>query len=290
MKKIPLLVCVFLLVLLVPEGLAVADTPAPHITSISPSTAPVGSTITLVISGSDFVQGSRAMIYPCFEAPQSYSVSYDGPSQLTVHFTFYKTGNWHIKVQNPDSDITEVIPFSVYDSSGTTPTTTTTTTTETTIATATTTPSQGKNSIFFETNPTGATIYVDGTEAGSSAFKYYTDKDGTFNVVAKKLGYEDYEGKVTVVDGGPTARFYGLLTPLASTGSTTTTAVTSPGATVKTTTTITNATTTYRKSTLKIPTPLGTDPPLTAEESPVNPAIALWAVGIALLLLVIRRR
>jgi hypothetical protein len=47
--------------------------------------------------------------------------------------------------------------------------------------------------------------------------------------------------------------------------------------------------TTIRKSTLKIPTPLGTDPPVT-EESPADPALALGAAGIVIGLVLLRRR
>jgi len=47
--------------------------------------------------------------------------------------------------------------------------------------------------------------------------------------------------------------------------------------------------TTIRKSTLKIPTPLGTDPPVT-EESPADPALALGAAGIVIGLAVFRKK
>jgi hypothetical protein len=47
--------------------------------------------------------------------------------------------------------------------------------------------------------------------------------------------------------------------------------------------------TTIQKSTLKIPTPLGTFAPA-AEESPVDPALALGAAGIAIGLVMLRRR
>ncbi len=294
MKRFPLLVCLALLLLLMPAGILAAATPAPYLYNVYPSIASntVNKPVTIVLTGSNFEYGIKGAIYPCFQTPQFMSVSYMSPTQVSMTYNFYgaQTGNWHVKLQNPDGDITTVLPFTVTGSSTTTTTTTTGTTTVTTTTITTTTPSQGKNSIFFETNPTGATIILDGDEVGTSAFKYYTDQDGTFNVVAKKLGYEDYAGKVTVVDGGPTARFYALLTPLSSTGTATTTAVTSPGASVKTPTKVTNVTTTIKKSTLKIPTPLGTDPPLTAEESPVDPAIALWAAGIAIMFVVIRRR
>jgi hypothetical protein len=274
---------------MIPAGV-LAD--APHLYNANPGMASntENKVVTIVLTGSGFVPQTKAAIYSCYMTPQFSSVSYISPTQISITYNFYGATtdkNWHIKLQNPEGP-SEVIPFVVYGSSSP-GTTTTTTTTETTAVSMTTTPS-GKNSIFFETNPTGATIYVDGNEAGSSAFKYYTDNDGTFNVVAKKIGYEDYEGKVTVVDGGPTARFYALLTPLASTGTAATTAVTSSASPVKTITGIQNTTTTTRKSTLKIPTPLGTDPPLTAEESPADPAIALIAGGLAIMFAVIRRR
>jgi hypothetical protein len=47
--------------------------------------------------------------------------------------------------------------------------------------------------------------------------------------------------------------------------------------------------TTIQKSTLKVPTPLGTFAPA-AEESPVDPALALGAAGIAIGLVMFRRR
>ena len=115
---------------------------------------------------------------------------------------------------------------------------------------------------------------------GTSAFTYYTNKEGTFGVVVKKTGYEDYTAQVTILEG-KRVRFYALLTQSnpGSTPSSTTPSSGTPGKTV----------TTVRKSTLKIPTPLGTDPPVT-EESPVDPALALGAAGIAIGFVLLRRR
>jgi hypothetical protein len=136
---------------------------------------------------------------------------------------------------------------------------------------------------------------MSGNAIGTTPFTYYTDKDGTFSVIARKSGYETYEGRVTIIDG-QRVRFYGLLTQLASTPTTsatasatalTTSASGKPTTSVSGTTVSTNST--IRKSMLKIPTPLGTDPPLT-EEAPTDPVIALWAAGIVLMLVVIRRR
>lgn len=178
--------------------------------------------------------------------------------------------------------------FNLYrgSSSGTTTTTTATATTTTTVKTTTNPTYSGSNSVYFETNPSGAEIYLNGDHVGTSTFTYKTDRDGTFAVVVKKAGYEDYEDRVTILSGGQRVRFYASLIPLASTANNVTTNATpsasSPSASAKTTTTI-------RKSTLKIPTPLGTNPPLT-EESPVNPATALGAAGIAIAFVLLRRR
>ena len=100
----------------------------------------------------------------------------------------------------------------------------------------------GENSVFFETNPNGAEIWLNGEYVGTSSITYYTDRDGTFNVVVKKPGYEDYEGHVTVVKG-QRAHFYSLLTPLTSTADTVAT---------------------IGKTPVKLPTPFQTTSPLTS--------------------------
>jgi hypothetical protein len=292
MKQFPFLVCMVFLLLLVPGGLAVTDTDPPYITSASPSSVSntfTGST-TITIYGSGFQPGIQAAIYPCFTTPTYGSVNYVSSTQLTVTMSFYgqTTVNWHIRLKNPDGDVSGVQPFSVIGPSDTTTTTATTSTiptTTTTTATASTTQS-GKNSVYFETNPSGATIYIDGDNVGTSPFTYRTDRDGTYMVVARMSGFADYEDRVTILEG-QRVRFYGKLTPLSSTTGAVTTA---PSATGSSSTEPVCEVTTIRKSTLKIPTPLGTDPPLTAEESPMDPAIALWAAGIGIMFVVLRRR
>jgi hypothetical protein len=307
MKRSPLLVCLALLLLLVPVG--VSANPIPVINQVTPpsGTNTGTDTVSIIIHGSGFVPGITVWMKHCFLAGQiDGHVDSVTPTEITATFPMYgqAPGAWKIWVrnpgdsENPQGNVALKNPgYTIIDASstGTTTTTTTTTTitaTETTTVTTTTTPQRGKNSVFFETNPSGATIYMDGEEVGTSSFSYYTDEDGSFSIVAKKSGYEDYEGKVTIVEG-QRARFYGLLTPLSSTNTAATTAVTGvtgTGTPAKTTAATRNATTTIRKSTLKIPTPLGTDPPLTAEESPADPATVLWAAGIAIMLVVIRRR
>lgn len=325
MKRSPRFICLVYLLLLIAAGFPIAAA-TPSITYVSPSSGSYGSTVTVTIHGSGFEPASQVELYRC---PSKYGGvsgtgliygSITGRTDTTITARFDLSGSqvvggvYDVVVNNPGMTMAEAA-FTVNGgpSSGTTTTPTptwttttptptwtttttitTTTTTQTTKTAATTAPT-GKNSVFFETNPSGASISMSGNAIGTTPFTYYTDKDGTFSVVARKSGYENYEGKVTIIDG-QRVRFYGLLTQLSSA---TTTSTTNP-ATVLTTSasgkpitsvpgTPVNTSSTIRKSMLKIPTPLGTDPPVT-EEAPTDPVIALWAAGIVLLLVVIRRR
>ena len=296
MKRFPLFLCLVLLLVVVTIPVAATT---PIIYSLSPATWPNNGDATIAIPGEGFTSGSSVWISSCSTGEIVHgTVTTWSSTSLTATFNLInvKPGAYNVYDISPFYDqwghsYTDAFElpngFTIYQGTGTTYATTTPygTSTGTTTVTTAVTSSQGKNSIFCETNPAGATIFIDGVEVGTSAFTYYTDKDGTFNVLAKKLGYEDYEGKVTVVDGGPRVRFYGVLTQLSSTtnGNTTAnTSVSSSPAQGKNTTAI-------QKSTLKIPTPLGTDPPVT-EESPADPALALGAAGIAIGFVLLRRR
>lgn len=296
MKRFPLFVCLILLLVVAGIPLVAAT---PTISRVSPETGPNYGDITITITGTGFNGNSSVMLSSCTTGDVIHGtvVSWS-PTSLVCELSIrgVNPAKYHVIVNSPFTDTYGIYHyqdgcrlfegFQIYQGTGTIYTTTTTTKTTTTTVATTAAPSSGKNSIFFETNPTGATIYVDGREVGTSSFSYYTDNDGTFNVVVKKAGYEEYDGQVTVVDGGPRARFYGLLTPLSSTaGTVTTTASSTYSSSLPV-----SAPTTIKKSTLKIPTPLGTYSPPAEEESPIDPAIALWAAGIGIMLVVIRRR
>jgi len=323
MKRFPLIICLIFLGLLIAAGIPIVAA-TPSISYVSPSSGAYGQTVTVTIHGSGFDQSNTVELYRC---PSKYGGasgtgliygSITGRTATTITARFDLSGSqvvggvYDVVVNNPGMTMMDAA-FTVNGgpSSGTTPvpttsstptptattttwTTTTTTTTQTTKTAATTAPT-GKNSVFFETNPSGASISMSGNAIGTTPFTYYTDKDGTFSVVARKSGYEVYEGRVTIIDG-QRVRFYGLLTPLSSATTTSTTnpaTVLTTSASGKPTTSVpgtpVNTSSTIRKSMLKIPTPLGTDPPLT-EEAPTDPVIALWAAGMVLLLVVIRRR
>lgn len=293
MKRSSLFVCLILLFLLVMAGIPIAAA-SPTISSITPQTAPNNGVVTITYTGTGFNKDSSVWLIPCDMSDRvTGTITSVNPTSLTARFSFngHSPVGYNVWVNSPWTDsygnyypqdtAVKKLAFTTYQGTGTTYTTTPTTGTTTAVTTVmtTVTSGEGENSVFFESNPTGAEIFLNGDDVGTSAFVYNTNKDGTFDVVVKKIGYEDYAAKVTILKGKRVS-FYALLTQLSSDS----TAVTTPvsGTPVKTVTTI-------RKSTLKIPTPLGTDPPVT-EESPLDPALALGAAVIAIGLVLVRRR
>jgi len=152
-------------------------------------------------------------------------------------------------------------------------TTTMTTTATSTTAVTTTTPDRIGGSIYFETDPPGARIWLDNIEIGTSPFTYYTEKTGTLDVSVWKKGYEGNAFTVTVEEGRR-VDFYARLTEVPRTVFDEET----PATPVATATTI-------RKSTITIPTPW----PTTAQ-SPADPAVVIGAAGIGIGFFAIRRR
>ena len=139
---------------------------------------------------------------------------------------------------------------------------------------ATTTPGLTGGSIYFDTIPPGATIWLDNVELGTSPLTYYSEKTGTLDVRLRKRLYEDYADTVIVIEGERVV-FYARLTPVSSV----ITDETTPAAPVTTTTTIS-------KSTITIPTPW----PTTSQQSPVHPAVVIGAAALGTGFFVIRRR
>jgi hypothetical protein len=287
MKRFPLFVCLVLLLFVVGIPAAAVVT----ISRVSPESGPNNGDVSVTITGSGFNKDTTVWMSSCTTGGlvPGTVVKWSNTS-LTCRFSFngQKPAKYDVKVDSPFTDpLGNYYPqdvvmlsqsFSVYQGTGTTTVATTipgTTDVTTTIMTAATS-GAGANSVFFETNPSGAEIWLSDEDVGTSTFTYYTDRDGTFDVVAKKTGYEDYEDRVTILSGQPLSSTSNNVTTNA------TSSASSSSAPVKTNTTI-------RRSTLKIPTPLGTDPPVT-EESPADPALALGAAGIVIGLVLLRRR
>jgi len=297
MKRLSLYVCLVLLLLLISAGIPIAAA-SPVITGVSPSTAPnTGGTWTLKITGTGFDSVTLVRLNKCrLKTGSTGEVPFPGTinskSSTTITATFDLTGkvvgDYDLSVNAPydghDDWGDASAAFTIYSASGKTPTATATAVPGKTAVTTATTVSTGDNSVFFQTDPTGAEIWLDGEDVGTSTFTYYTNHEGTFDVVVKKIGYEDYTAKVTILEGKRVS-FMAPLTPLSSsdTGSVTPKSSATPGKTSG------KNTTTVPKSSLKVPTPWGTDPPVT-EESPVDPALALGAACIAIGFVLIRRR
>lgn len=140
--------------------------------------------------------------------------------------------------------------------------------------TTTTTPEKIGGSIYFETVPNGATIWLDDVEIGTSVITYYSPASKTYNVRIKAKGFEEYTDTVTVSDGKH-VEYLARLTPIKSNLND----VATPATPVATATTV-------RKSTMEIPTPW----PSATPESPVDPALVTGAAAIAIGFFVIRRR
>jgi hypothetical protein len=291
MKRSPLVLCLLFVLLLVMAGIPTAGA-SPVITDVRPKSGPLGETVRITVTGSGFDSGHTVWLTKCG------LVDHDGISGLLVGSviswsdtqiiadvsltgSYAFVADYDVKiVRGTILEAARSKGFRIYQGSSTGPSGTTTTTSVT--ATATTAAQSSENSVFFETNPPGATIFVDGDEVGTSTFTYRTYKNGVHTVLIRKLGYEDHSDKVTIL-ANQRVRFYALLTPLAS-GSAQVTAGTAAASG-----TVAPAVTTKRKSTLQIPTPLGPDP-VPAEESPVDPATVLVAAGIGIALVAIRRR
>jgi len=132
-------------------------------------------------------------------------------------------------------------------------------------------------SIDISSSPSGASIYVDGSLEGTTPDTVENLEEGTYRVVLKKSGYSDW-GKTIKVTAGDSTEVNAYLDAIATVS---TTIPTTRPTTVKTT----------RASTLKVPTswPSATVP-ATTTSSPFDPAVVLGAAGIALALVIHRRR
>lgn len=255
MKRFPLLVfMVILFLLLMPGGVAAADTSAPTLSSITPSSGETNTTVDIKsINGTNFASSAGFRLKRSSYNDILGYVKTVTSTQITgtVYLTNQAPGDYQVCVYNNASSYVCGLTFTV-TSPGETAT---------------------SSSIFFETYPEGTAVLLNGAKIGSGVFTYYNVTPGTYKVLIQKSRYEDYTGSITVLQG-KRARFYASLTPI--------------GAGTAVTATPVPTATTIRKSTLKVPTSW---PSLTpTETSPVDPVVIAGALGIGLGFVVIRRR
>ena len=134
-----------------------------------------------------------------------------------------------------------------------------------------------EGSIEISSSPSGASIFIDNIANGTTPNTVDDILVGSYKIVLKKSGYDDWgkvvnveEGEVTEVD----ATLYAIRTATPTTAPAAPAQTTAPRTTVRTTV----------KSTIKIPT-TWVDTATTTAASPLDPAIIIGAVGLVLLAL-----
>ena len=233
------------------EGFTILDPMV--LTSISPTEARVNTeSVDFTVKGTGLSDVSELYLYnPDYD---NITADLDNPTSTKLTGTFDLTGT--------DEDTYDVCVTNSYG------------TTECDLSFKIITDAVG--SIYFETNPNGATVYLNNTEVGTSTFTYHNATPGTFKVLIQKSGYKDYTDSVTVIENKRTT-YYAKLTPLSQD----TSVATATATPVQTATTI-------RKSTLKVPTTWPSATP--TEASPVDPALVLGAAAVGAGIFVTRRR
>ncbi len=246
---------------------------APILTSIKPSSGAADTTATPVtITGKNFASGAYIRLtrsgYPIVGSVDSVN---SAGTKITGSFDLNNQppGDYQVCVYNTGFVYTCGLTFTVTRPGTTTAVTTTDGTGDT----------DASSRVSFETNPSGATIYLDNIEIGTSDFIYHDAGPGTHNVLVRKTGYNDYSGSITIPDD-KRATFSADLTPLGSD-----TAVTSATATPPEAGTVTPVIhiTTMKKSIQKVPTTLPYESP--TEESPLDPAVIAGTLCLMCLLL-----
>jgi hypothetical protein len=233
-----------------------SSTNIPTLTSITPSSGRTNTTVTITaLSGTNFASNAYMKLERTNYNPilgDVTSVNTAGTKIVgTFDLGYQAAGTYEVCVYNDATSYTCDLTFTITNPDGGT-----------------------DSSVYFETNPTGASVWLDNERVGTSVFTYYNATPGTYDVLIRKTGYQDYEGTVTVLEGRRVT-FYAGLTALGD-GTATATATT------------TRTATTVKKSTIPVPTAWPSDAP--AEASPVDPAVVIAAAGMALGFAVIRRR
>jgi hypothetical protein len=137
----------------------------------------------------------------------------------------------------------------------------------TAVTTATTTAPKVNGTLYVQSSPSGASIYVDSTYLGKTTTTLYNITPGSHAIHLLLSGYNDWSDTITVTSGNTTNEY----APLTETAADVTAATTSAPTTVKTS---------LKVTTVKVPTtyPRTT----TTKASPVEGAVILGAIGLGI--------
>ena len=317
MKRFNLFVCLVLLLLVV-TGIPVAASPI--ISSVSPETGPYIGVVSVTITGSGFNDQSTVWMSACSTGAVIYG-SIESASENSITSTFSFNGEtpakYNVMVNSPFTDpmgnyhSQDVFGlsrgFETYEGNNPPPMHTT--------ATTVPTPVPAYGSISIPSIPSGADIYLDNDFKGKTPLTINTIANGNHAVIIKLDSYWDWVQNIAVLGNSASVSAPLIAIPPAPTAApapstttivpnttgTNTTVTTTRNATVATTiqttvppkvnapvplTTLSNPT---KKSTFvyKTFTPIPTGTP--EQESPLGIEIALMALGLAALVVTIRR-
>jgi hypothetical protein len=227
-----------------------SSTSAITLSSIAPTEALTNTTVSITsLTGTNFQSSASLLLRRA-----GYNDIYGTVSTLsstaitgTFNLTNQAPGDYQVCVINPNSDAVCGLTFTI-DSDEIT-----------------------NGSIYFETNPSGASVYVDNTYKGTTIFTLSNVVPGYYKVLIEESGYHSYTETVKVTSGTKSTVYAKLV------ASETETATTVP------TTTMTTKATITKKSTVKTPTPWPTD--TTTPASPVGTPAIICAIGLAFLAL-----
>ena len=134
---------------------------------------------------------------------------------------------------------------------------------------------QPNGSILFDTNPSGASVYLNNTYRGTTTLTLYDVTPGYYRVMLQLGGYQTYTDTIHVTSGNR-VQVYSRMISVAATQTT-------AAPTTVPTVAVTTARTTTKKPATTTATPWPSDTPTTA--SPLDPLLTATAAGLGILAL-----
>ncbi|WML67700.1 MAG: hypothetical protein METHP_01249 [Methanoregula sp. SKADARSKE-2] len=233
------------------SGFSVTDATAATVSSISPTSGTVNTSVSVTLVGTGFSTSASSM---CL-VRSGYN---DIVGSVTGRTSTQVTGTFNLNGQTPGTWTTRVYYDGTHYADGPS------------FTINPVTPVNG--TVSFSTNPSAAAAYLNGNFQGKTPVTSYNITPGTYTIRYQRSGYNDWSGTFTVTAGRTTDGYARL------TAATMETATTAP-------TLIRSTVTTFKRTTTKMVTPW---PASTPTQSPVDPVVILGVLGMGLIVLGIR--
>jgi len=215
MKELIFLLCISVCLLVV-AGIPAAASPT--ISRVSPETGPNNGDVIVTISGTGFNSQSTVWLSACSTGDIIYGTIEDVSAQsMTCKFSFtgQTPAKYNVYVNSPFTDpVGNYYPqdaaslpygFEIYQGTGTR---------YATIRTITTTywPPGPYGTIYVESSPPGAIIYLNGNNEGHAPVTITGLWQGTYTISAELTGYQEYT-TITTISGATRSSVYCPLMP-----------------------------------------------------------------------------